>query len=197
MKKGIFTALIGLLVLVLISTTIISMKSSQRTEINPKPESFTHVTTQWLNTRILLDNNITADAITDDVVPDLKTGSCDGQDLSNNLTAIRLEPQLRNYYSAAINSMNNGCYFYEDPSLDFVTVEDGAIIREKYVTINFRLACDQNAVIDGKYQYQTLFDQEIKIEKMVGIYVNIPVSGDCTFAILDRQSDLNDLEISW
>jgi len=184
MRKGIFTALIGLLVLVLISTTIISMKSSQRTEINPKPESFTHVTTQWLNTRIILDNNVTADAISDLTLGNIiNSASCDWDDTSG------LEQQLKDYYLAAMDSMGNGCYYYYD-DLTFLDVQGGAITKD--IDIVFRLACDQNAMIDGKYEFQTMFDQEILIEKTIE-FVDSGI--DCTVTIIDDQSALPDLQV--
>ncbi len=195
--KGFYSVLIGVIVLFVLATAIFSVSSFNKSQsLIPQKESFGFTLREWQNTRMLLDK-ATSDAIIDSAVPagDGTPNGC----LENTTTATFVpDSNITTYDQNVIDLTNRNCIIRNiliTKELVSTTNDPGANEWEENIfdiNVGMNLECMYEVLIGIDLNSLASYNKNILFEKTVDANYNM-LNGDCNLFVLDKQSNLMDV----
>jgi hypothetical protein len=150
-QKAFYTAIIGLLAIMLISTTLITVRGNQYFERSyGTTKTITDIKAEMQSTRYILDIT-TTDAISDTITK----GSCSLPGSLPPIDTSILRDKMKTYFQNSINEMNSGCKLLNDDLI--ITLET-----------NIGIGQPEGGAGLNIYDINAAFDLECKIEKNKG-----------------------------
>ncbi|MDO8538781.1 MAG: hypothetical protein Q7S21_07935 [archaeon] len=181
--KGFYTAVIGLLAIMLISTTLILVRTNQQFERNyGTAKAFPDIKAELQNAQYILDLTAT-DAISDSI--DQTNCSLD--------TPANIQTRIKDYLNNSLNEMNSNCkinetkFFVNQTAQTFPQQPDGRIFAVNELTASFDLDCSLTKTKNSQKEAEIIYSRYTESKKQI---VLLQGASECKFSIIDSRSGM-------
>jgi hypothetical protein len=204
--KGFYSVLIGVIVLMILSTAVFTVSSFNKSQaLIPQKESFSYTIKQWQNARRMLDKT-TADAMVD---VGYAANCMQIQTFPANFKSYTPDINIFNYDNNVLSKMNSDCRIknYRTNKVQYPTIIKGIYGSDGYHEINsfdvnvwMDLECKNEVIIANDLNTFIHYDKNILFEKRIDgnfMYNLARTAVDCNISVLDKQSNLIDTVYLW